>query len=45
MVIEVHVVYARTVHIERLVQPFLIVAAQLHSCVSGLGVALSHALL
>jgi hypothetical protein len=45
MVIEVHVVYARTVHIERVVRPLLIIGAQLHSCVLDLSVALSHALL
>src|SRR5262249_24638862 len=45
MVIEVHVVHARTVHIERLVQPLLIPVVQLHSCDLNLGVALSYALL
>jgi hypothetical protein len=44
MVIEAYAVYARAVHIKRPVQPPLIVAAQLHSCVLYLGVTLSYAL-
>src|SRR5215831_9155235 len=45
MVIEVHITDARTVNIERLVQPLLILATKLHSCILDLRVALSHALL
>src|SRR6516225_3957565 len=45
MVIKVHIPEARTVNIERLMQPLLILATQLHSCVLDLGVALSYALL
>jgi hypothetical protein len=45
MVFEVHVVHARTAHIERLMEPLLIIRAQLHPRVLDLGVALSYALL